>query len=70
MSKLRLGPLPKMEVTKLTIALPVVLKADLDRYAALHSQQYGEAVDAAALIPHIVTAFIARDREFQRERKK
>ena len=69
MTKLRLGPLPKTEVTKMTISLPVVLKAELDRYAALHSQQYGEAVDAAALIPHIVASFIGRDRGFQRERK-
>jgi len=70
MSKLKLGPLPKTEVTKLTIALPVVLKSDLEHYAALHSQQYGEAVDAATIIPYIVAAFIARDRGFQRERKK
>jgi hypothetical protein len=70
MSKLRLGPLPKTEVTKVTIALSVVLKAELDHYATLHSQQYGEAVDAATIIPHIVAAFIARDRAFQRERKR
>jgi hypothetical protein len=69
-SKLKLGPLPKTEVTKLTITLSVVLKADLDHYAALHSQQHGEAVDAATIIPHIVSTFIGRDREFQRERKK
>ena len=30
---------------------PASLKADLDRYAALHSQTYGEAVDAVTLIP-------------------
>ena len=44
--KLRLGPLPKLESTKLTFACPVSLKADLDQYAALHAQAYGEAVDA------------------------
>ncbi|MGM3170258.1 DUF2274 domain-containing protein [Dickeya chrysanthemi] len=32
--KLRLGPLPKTESTKLTFACPASLKADLDRYAA------------------------------------
>ena len=32
--KLRLGPLPKTESTKLTFACPAGLKADLDRYAA------------------------------------
>jgi len=70
MSKLKLGPLPKTEVTKLTISLPVVLKGELEHYASLHSQQYGEAVDAATIIPHIVASFIARDRAFQRERKR
>ncbi|WP_434060387.1 DUF2274 domain-containing protein [Pectobacterium aroidearum] len=52
--KLRLGPLPKMESTKLTFACPTGLKADIDRYAALYAQTYGEAVDAATLIPHML----------------
>ena len=45
-TKLRLGPLPKTESVKLTFACPASLKADLDRYASLHAQAYGEAVDA------------------------
>jgi hypothetical protein len=49
--KLRLGPLPKTESVKLTFACPASLKADLDRYAALHAQAYGEAVDAEKLDP-------------------
>lgn len=65
--KLRLGPLPKTESVKLTFACPVSLRADLDRYAALHAQTYGEAVDAAALIPHMLEAFIAGDRGFHRK---
>jgi hypothetical protein len=64
--KLRLGPLPKTESIKLTFACPVNLKADLDRYAALHAQTYGEAVDATTLIPHMLDAFMARDRAFKR----
>ncbi|HBO1344314.1 DUF2274 domain-containing protein [Pseudomonas aeruginosa] len=64
--KLRLGPLPKTESTKLTFACPASLKADLDRYAALHAQTYGEAVDTATLIPHMLEAFIAGDRGFKK----
>ena len=64
--KLRLGPLPKLEPTKLTFACPASLKADLDRYAALHAQTYGEAVEAAALIPHMLEAFMAGDRGFRK----
>jgi hypothetical protein len=64
--KLRLGPLPKLESTKLTFACPVSLKADLDQYAALHAQAYGEAVDAVTLIPHMLEAFMTGDRGFLR----
>lgn len=62
--KLRLGPLPKTETVKLTFACPASLKADLDRYAALHAQTYGEAVDAVTLISHMLEAFMAGDRGF------
>lgn len=64
--KLRLGPLPRHEVTKLTFSCPASLKADLDAYATLHAQAYGEAVDAATLIPHMLEAFMAADRGFRR----
>jgi len=66
--KLRLGPLPRTESIKLTFACPASLKADLDRYAALHAQTYGEAVNPAVLIPHMLEAFIAGDRGFRRKR--
>lgn len=64
--KLRLGPLPKTESVKLTFACPASLKADLDRYAALHAQAYGETVDAVTLVPHMLEAFIVGDRGFRR----
>ncbi|MGP2832028.1 DUF2274 domain-containing protein [Serratia nevei] len=64
--KLRLGPLPKTESIKLTFACPASLKADLDRYAALHAQTYGVAVDAMTLIPHMLEAFMAGDRGFRK----
>jgi hypothetical protein len=64
-SKLRLGPLPKTATVKITIALTTALKADLERYAALHAQTYGEPIDAATLIPHMLETFIARDRGFK-----
>jgi len=64
--KLRLGPLPKTESVKLTFACPTTLKADLERYAALHAQTYGETVDAVTLIPHMLDAFMAGDRGFKR----
>jgi len=64
--KLRLGPLPKTKSVKLTFACLATLKADLDRYAAMHAQTYGEAVDATTLIPHMLEAFMAGDRGFRK----
>jgi hypothetical protein len=67
---LRLGPLPKVESVKLTITMSGALREDLDRYAFLHSQAFGEQVDAATLIPHMLAAFIERDRGFKALRRK
>ncbi len=64
-TKLRLGPLPSTDTLKLTISVPVGLKAQLDRYAALHSETWGETVLAADLIPHMLTQFILRDKAFK-----
>ena len=64
--KVRLGPLPSHASVKLTVTCSASLKADLDRYAALHAQTYGEAVDVATLIPHMLEAFMTGDRGFRR----
>ncbi len=68
--RLRLGPLPKTSTIKVTFACTSALKADLERYAALHEQTYGEAIDAATLIPHMLEAFMARDRGFRKSAAK
>ncbi len=65
-AKLRLGPIPKTDTVKLTITLKAALKADLDRYAELHAQVWGQPIDTAALIPLMLEAFIARDRGFRK----
>ena len=67
--KLRLGPLPSSSSVKMTIVCPATLKADLDRYAALHAQAYGEVVDAEKLIPYMLAAFMAGDRGFRQRPK-
>lgn len=59
--RLSLGALPKMETVKVTVTLPVDLKSRLDRYAVLHSQAHGETVDAVAMIPHMLAAFVERN---------
>jgi hypothetical protein len=64
--RLRLGPLPKTDTVKLTFSCTVVLRAELERYAAMHSEAYGEAVDAVTLIPHMLETFMSRDRGFSK----
>lgn len=64
--KLRLGPLPSHASVKLTFTCPASLKAELERYATLHAQTYGETVDAVTLIPHMLEAFMAGDRGFRK----
>jgi hypothetical protein len=64
--KLRLGPLPSTQVIKMTIAVPRELKENLDRYAEMHSSVWNEPVDVATLVPHMLSVFIAHDREFRR----
>lgn len=64
-NKLRLGPLPRVTTVKLLVTMPTDLKAMLDRYATQHSKAYGEPVDAASLVPHILKAFMENDRAFK-----
>ncbi|WP_323032286.1 DUF2274 domain-containing protein [Paracoccus sp. (in: a-proteobacteria)] len=63
---MRLGPLPKTVSVKLTFTCTASLKVELDRYAAMHAQTYGEAVDAEELVPHMLEVFMAGDRGFKR----
>ena len=69
-AKLRLGPLPKTDTVKLTVVVTSELQANLERYAALHAQSYDETVDVAILVPHMLQAFMARDRGFQALRRR
>ena len=64
--KLRLGPLPDLGTVKLNVILPSPLKAQLDRYAEIHSANFGTPVDAQTLVPLMLAAFLAKDRAFQR----
>jgi hypothetical protein len=58
-SNLKLGPLPNQKTVRVTIMLPEPLKEELDAYAREHSRLYGP-VETAALIPHMLQAFLLR----------
>ncbi|MER9115697.1 DUF2274 domain-containing protein [Mesorhizobium sp. M0954] len=69
MPDLRLGRLPKVGVVRMTIILPEPLKEELDQYAAEHSRLY-DPVDTAALIPHMLEAFVGSDRGWRSRKAK
>jgi hypothetical protein len=64
-NRLSLGALPRSEAVKLTITLSSELKDQLDAYAEVHARLHEAPVDTVALIPHMLAAFIARDRGFK-----
>ena len=66
--RLRLGPIPKPDAVKLTITLSADLKAQLDDYAEVHGRVHQSSADAVTLIPHMLAAFMARDRAFRAAR--
>ena len=69
MADLKLGPLPRQSTVRLTIVLLEPLKEELDAYAVEHSTLY-EPVETAALIPHMLQAFLRTDRAWCSRRKQ
>lgn len=69
MAELKLGRLPDRTPIKLTISVAPDLKQALDDYAALYEATYGRPEPLAELVPHMLAAFLASDREFVRRRK-
>ena len=68
-STLRLGPIPKSTPVRITIVVTAEFKSQLDRYAEIHARAWGEAIDVADLIPHMLRAFVDGDKAFRRARK-
>jgi hypothetical protein len=69
LADLKLGPLPRQTTVRLTIVLLEPLKEELDAYAAEHSRLY-EPVETAALIPHMLQAFLRTDRAWCSRQKQ
>ena len=67
--KMKLGKLPNTNNVRMSISIPEALKSQLDRYAQLHSRTWGQQVDPATLIPHILAHFLSNDRAFDKFEK-
>lgn len=69
MADLKLARLPDRTPVKLTIAVLPDLHQRLAAYAAVYATTYGSDEPVAELIPAMLEAFLASDREFARRRK-
>ena len=65
MAELRLGPLPKHEIVRLSIAIPKPLMEALERYV-LDFSEIHEKADVPTLIPHMLEAFLRSDKAFMK----
>lgn len=69
MADLKLGKLPDRTPVKLTITVTPDLHQALTDYAAIYNSAYGQSEPVAELVPHMVAAFLASDRQFAKARE-
>jgi len=60
---------PDRTPVKLSLAIDPALKADLEDYAAVYADAYGDRPGLEALVPVVLEAFLASDAGFRRARR-
>lgn len=69
MTALKIGKLPDTTPIRLSIAISPELQVELDDYAAVYADAYGETAKVADLIPSMLASFMASDSRFKKARK-
>ena len=69
MVALKLAKLPARTPIRVTISVSPGLHHSLESYADCYREIYGEAEKIADLIPFMLEAFLASDKEFAKSRK-
>ena len=67
---LKLAKLPDMKPAKISVALPPELMGDLEVYASIYEQTYGEKQAVGALIPSMLAGFLASDHGFKKAKRE
>ena len=67
---LKLAKLPDMKPAKITVALPPDLMGDLEVYAKIYEQTYGEKQPVNALAPSMLAGFLASDHGFKKAKRE
>lgn len=70
MADLKLGKIPDRTPVKLAISIMPDLHRALVDYAAVYNDAYGQSEPLADLLPHMLAAFLASDREFAKARER
>lgn len=66
---LRIGKLPDLTPKKITVSLDREVYGMLEDYARIYSENYGEVVKPAELVPPMIAGFLATDNGFKKARK-
>jgi hypothetical protein len=69
MPDLKLPRLPDRSPIKLAVTISPDLHGALSDYTAIYNETYGQSEPLSELVPHMLAAFLASDREFARRRK-
>ena len=67
---LKLAKLTDTKPSKLSVSLPPDLLSDLEVYANIYEQTYGEKQPVNALIPSMLTGFLASDHGFKKAKRE
>lgn len=67
---LKIGPLPDRTPVKLSLLIDPALRAELDEYASVYRETYGEAHGIEALVPAMLETFLASDTAFKKAKRK
>ena len=67
---LKLAKLPDRTPIKLMVTVNAGMNQDLQRYAALYQDAYGEEASVAELIPFMLESFLKSDPAFAKARKE
>ena len=67
---LRIGRLPDRTPVKLSLSIDPSLRSDLEDYAAVYAEAFGDRPGIEALVPVMLEAFLAFDTGFRRARRQ
>ena len=67
---LKLAKLPDRTPSKLSISLSPDIMRDLETYAKIYEQTYGDKQPVSALIPSMLSGFLASDHGFKKAKRE